>query len=246
MTLNRKQKIFVGGAAALAIAGGGAALAATELSSPSERSAAIVTDAANQLGVAPSKLSDALKKAEENQIDAAVAAGQLTQAQADRMKAAIESGQAPLVGGGFGRHGFDGGRPGFGRRGFGGPGGDLSAATTYLGVTAAQLATDLQSGKSLADVAKAQGKSVDGLVSALVDAAKKNVEAAVAGGRLTRAQATQLESKLQQQITDRVNGTFRMGPDGEHGFRHGFDDGEGGAGPPSSGGGTGTFGGTTA
>src|SRR4051794_34285371 len=69
----RNKKIVAGTVAALAVAGGGAAIGATQLSSPSQRSAAIVTDAAQQLGVQPSALSDALKKAEKKQVDAAVA-----------------------------------------------------------------------------------------------------------------------------------------------------------------------------
>ena len=44
----------------------------------------------------------------------------------------------------------------------------MTAASTYLGVSTADLKTQLQSGKSLADVANATpGKSRDGLVSAL-------------------------------------------------------------------------------
>ena len=92
-----RRKIVAGGIAALAVAGGGAAIAASQLDSPSQRSAAIVNDAANQLGVQPGALSDALKNAEKKQIDAAVAAGQMTKEQGDAAKAAIDSGKAPLV-----------------------------------------------------------------------------------------------------------------------------------------------------
>jgi hypothetical protein len=248
MRMSRKQKFLVGGVAALAILGGGGAVAATQLT-PSERSTAIINDAASQLGVAPSALSNALKKAEENQIDAAVAAGELTQAQADRIKAAIEAGQAPLIGG-LG-HG-----PGFGHRGFGlgGPAGGLDAAATYLGVSADTLRSDLESGKTLADVAKAQGKTVDGLVSALVDAATTKIDAAVKAGELTQTQATQVESNLTQRVTDQVNGTFpprlgggfgirHLGPDDDGGFRGGFGGGLGAPrlGGDSNGGGSGTF-----
>jgi hypothetical protein len=237
MSLSRKQKIVLGGVAALAILGAGGAIAATQLT-PSERSTAIINDAAGQLGVQPSALSNALKKAEENQIDAAVAAGQLTKDQGDKLKAAIESGQAPVIGGlggfGFGHHGF-----GFGHGGPGGPGGALDAAATYLGVSADTLRSDLAGGKSLADVAKAQGKSVDGLVTAIVDAQKKQLDAAVSAGKLTQAQATQIESNLEQRVTNLVNGTLPARPDGGFGFRHhdgGPDDDFGGPGGGSFGG----------
>ena len=62
------------------------------------------------------------------------------------------------------------GGPGGPRLGFGGgpgPRGDLGPAAKYLGVTDQQLFSDLRAGRSLADVAKAQNKSVDGLKAAL-------------------------------------------------------------------------------
>lgn len=196
MDRSTKTKIVAGAVAAAAIAGGGAAVAATQLRSPSEESQAIVNDAAAQLGVQPQALSNALKKALENRVDAAVADGRLTKEQGDALKQRIESGQAPLfgLGGGPGGH-----HPG-------GHFGDLDAAASYLGLTEDQLRTQLQSGKTLADVAKAQGKSVDGLIDALVAAVKKDLDDAVADGRLTKAQADQILADMKQRITDRVNG----------------------------------------
>ena len=195
MDRSTKTKLVVGAVAAAAVAGGGAAIAATKLGSPSQESQAIVNDAAAQLGVQPQALSNALKKALENRVDAAVAAGRLTKEQGAELKQRIESGDAPLfLAPGFrGHHGF-------------GHLGDLDAAASYLGLTEDQLRTELQSGKTLADVAKAQGKSVDGLVDALVADAKKHLDDAVADGRITKAQEEQILGDLQQRITDRVNG----------------------------------------
>ncbi len=67
---------------------------------------------------------------------------------------------------------------------------------TYLGVTAAQLRTDLQSGQSLADVATAQGKTVSGLEDAIVADASSHLD------------ATQL-ANLKSHLDDIVN---RTGP----------------------------------
>jgi hypothetical protein len=194
MTSSLKRKLVAGAVAAVAVAGGGAAIAATQFGSPREESQAIVNDAAQQLGVQPSALSDALKKALKNRVDAAVEAGRVTKEQGDALKARIDSGDVPIFG--------------FGHRGFAhhGPFGDLATAAQYLGLTTAQLDTKLDSGKTLAQVAKEQDKSVDGLIQALTDAAKKKLDAGVAAGRLTKSQEESILSDLKQRITDRVNG----------------------------------------
>ena len=99
-----------------------------------------------------------------NAVDAAVAAGRLTKAQGGGMKQRIEAGGFPLFGMGAG--------PGFEHHEmFGG----LDAAAAYLGLTGDELQTQLASGKSLADIAKSKGKSVDGLV----DARKRGVSVRV-------------------------------------------------------------------
>src|ERR1700675_1592499 len=67
------------------------AVAASRALSPGEESKAVIDDAAAQLGVKPSALSDALKQALKNRLDAAVAAGRLPKAQAERLKVRIGS-----------------------------------------------------------------------------------------------------------------------------------------------------------
>ena len=69
--------------------------------------------------------------------------------------------------------------PGFGH----GPGGfDLSTAASYLGLTASELQTQLQSGKTLAQIANAtSGKSADGVIQALVAADTTRITAFVNG-----------------------------------------------------------------
>jgi hypothetical protein len=86
-------------------------------------------------------------------------------------------------------------------------GGLLQTAATFLGVSASDLQSDLQSGKSLADVAKAQGKSVDDLVTALLAPAKKNLDQAVTDGKITQAQETAILNKMTTALTDLVNNT---------------------------------------
>jgi hypothetical protein len=197
----RDKTIIAGAAAAVAVAGAGAAIAGTGALSPEDRSKAVIDDAAKELGVEPSELSDALKHALENRIDEAVQAGRLTEAQGKALKERIESSDVPLVFGGIG----PGDRPGVGHFGHFGLVGVLETAASYLGIEEDDLREALADGKSLAEVAKAEGKSVDGLVDALVADAKKRLDAAVDDGRLTKEQATELEEDLRERVTGFVN-----------------------------------------
>jgi hypothetical protein len=82
----------------------------------------------------------------------------------------------------------------------------LEGAAAYLGLSEEQLAHELEGGKSLAEVATAQGKSVDGLKQALLDAAKTGLDQAVADGDLTAEEAQAILSKLRAGVDDLVNG----------------------------------------
>jgi hypothetical protein len=209
MDSSTKRKVAAGAAALVVIAGGGGAIAATQLS-PKQEQQTVLKDAASELGVTPDQLSAALKSALEKRIDAAVAAGRITKAEGDAMKQRIESGDFPLFGLGPGPGMFE-------HHAFGG----LDAAASYLGLTEEQLHAQLESGKNLADVAKAQGKSLDGLVQALVADAKKHLDDAVADGRITKSQETQMLSKLEEGIRATVNGRRPpLGPRPGFGFRH--------------------------
>jgi hypothetical protein len=211
-----KRKVAVGTAAALALAGGGAAVAAKKLAfSSSTESKAVVDDAAKQLGVEPSALSNALKKALSDRVDAAVAAGRLTKAQGDELKQRIQSDQFPLFGGLGGPGRF------FGHFGHFGHFPGLDTAASYLGLTEAQVKTQLESGKTLAQIAKDQNKSVDGLVAALKNDAKQKLDDVVAAGRLTKAQEERILSDLDQRITDLVNGKLMRPPNAGGLFRAG-------------------------
>ena len=194
----------MGAAALLAATGAGAALASSQDGSPSSDSKAVIDDAAKRLGIPSSKLSDALKQALSARIDAAVAAGRLTKGEGDALKARIQSNDFPL----FGRPHRGSGHFSFIGR--------LEAAAGYIGITEAQLRTELESGKSLAQVAQDHGKSVDGLIDALVAAAKDKLDDAVAAGRLTEDQETRMLDALKDRITSAVNNT---GDRGDRRFR---------------------------
>jgi hypothetical protein len=193
-----KRALAVAAVAGAVAVGGGAAIAASGDSSTSPSS--FLDAVAKHLGISSDKLRDATKAAAIDQVDAALAAGRITQAQADELKSRIQSGEiAPFFG-----HGLFG---------FGGHlGHHLDAAASYLGLSTDELRTKLEAGQSLADVAKAQGKSVDGLKQALLDDEKKELDQAVADGALTRAQADAILARKQQRLDDILNGTFpRLG-----------------------------------
>ena len=210
MDSNTKRKLAVGVAAGLLLVGAGGALAAEKLTSPKGESQAIINDAAQRLGVAPAKLNDALKAALKDRVDAAVADGRLTKAQGDALKKQIDAGETPLIfGGGPGPHGGPG--FGFGMEHRAGPG-SLETAAKYIGITEAQLQTELQNGKSLADVATAHGKTVGGLVDALTADVQKKLDAAVKAGHLTQSQADDMLTELKSHLTDFVNGTMPAMP----------------------------------
>lgn len=193
---SRKRRLIVATAAVLAVAGGGAAIGATQLGSPEDERQAVVNDAAKKLGVTPRALSSALKEALVNRVDAAVAAGRITKAQGDALKARIRSGVVPFL------FGFRG--PGVGRH----FGADLDVAAGYLGITEDQLRADLSAGKTLAAIAKAKGKSVDGLIDVLYNAEKKELDEAVADGRLTKEQEQAILARVRDRVTAKVNGAL--------------------------------------
>ncbi len=221
MKLKGKRTAAIGAAAALAVAGGGVAYAAA---TGTDHRDALLRDAAGRLNVSPGELRSALEGAFGDQLDQAVKDGKLTQQQADQIKQRVKQYGLPLGG-----PGGPGGPGPMGGPNHGPIGASLDAAASYLGVTRAELARQLQSGKSLADVARAQGKSVDGLEQALVDEAKTRLDRAVADRQLTADQRDQILREVQEHVSDIVNGRA-SGPLGHHGWRGGP------GGPPPMGG----------
>ena len=230
--LKSKRTLAVAGALALGVGAGGA-IAASKDSTTSGNG--FLARVAGHLGISTQKLQDATNAAAIDQVDADLEAGRITKAQADEMKARINAGVVPLFFGGPHRFGDFGHHRGFGGFGFH-RGGHLSAAADYLGLTVPELLQKLSGGSSLADVAKAQGKSVDGLEEAMLADAKTHLDQAVKDGMLTKAQATRMLNELKSRIDQIVNGTFR-GP-GERGefHRRGGPPGDAGLGflPPAA------------
>jgi hypothetical protein len=186
----------LGGGGPVAAAATYLGLTPAELRSQLESGKTLGQIADQTSGKSASGLIGALVAAASKRIDAAVSAGKLTQSQAATFKTNLNARITALVNGTGHRHVGE-----IGHRG-----GLIKAAVTYLGITPQQLFTQLQSGKTLAQVADGtHGKSSGGLIDALVAATTKDIDAAVAAGKLTQSQASTFASNLHQRITAFVN-----------------------------------------
>jgi DNA-binding phage protein len=103
-----------------------------------------------------------------------------------------------------------------------GPGGargmmnDIAAAAAYIGMTDTDLRTKLQAGQTLTQIATAAGKTRDGLIAAMVADGNAKIDAAVAAGTLTAAQAAEKKASLTAHVTAEVDATRVGGPGGRH------------------------------
>ncbi|HET7051089.1 MAG TPA: hypothetical protein VFI54_22670 [Solirubrobacteraceae bacterium] len=220
-----KRKLVIGSTVLAVAAFAGGAVAATQGSSKNPRQQ-YLDDVAKRLNVTPAQLDSALKGAALDQLAAAVKAGKLTQAQANALKQRIQQGAAggaPFLGPprAFGPRGLGPGPLGLGlgRAMFFGPDAPAAAVAKYLGLTEAQLVKQIESGKSLADIAKAQGKTPAGLEQAITAAAKARLDKAVANNRITAAQEQQMLKALSAGIDQIVNSAP---PKGAPAFGFGF------------------------
>jgi hypothetical protein len=201
--LSKKLVIGAAGLVLLGGAGGAVAVAATQSSAASGRQA-YIDDVAKRLNVSPGALTTAMKAAGDDRIEAAVAAGRITRSRADALKQRLEhGGGAPF----FGHR--------FGRGGLGGHG----VAAHYLGISVATLRSDLESGKSLAQIASSTpGKSVEGLKAAIVSAKKTRLDQAVSSGSITSQQEQERLGRLSSRIEALLQRTAAGGPRGDPGF----------------------------
>ena len=217
----QRRKLWVTGAAIAALAGGAGIAVGAASDEAKKRESAVLSSAAKDLGVSADDLKSALGKAQDAQIDQAVKDGKITQAQADEMKKRrAETGL--VLGGPGGRHGGPGGPGGpGGRRGGKGFGGRavMEAVAKELGLTEAQLHDQLHDGKTLAEIAKAKGKTLDELKAVAKKAGEAEIDAAVKDGKLTAAQAKDAKAHLAEHIARLgegrgFGGKGRRGPGG--------------------------------
>jgi AraC-like DNA-binding protein len=203
-----KGKVAIGLAALALAAFAGGAYAATQNSGPSTRQA-FLDDVAKRLHVTPGQLDQALSGAFDDQLQAAVKDGRLTQAEANALEQRLKRGGAvpalPFGFFGFGPRALLGPPKLFGGIGLLAGPGSLHAAATYLGLSDAQLARQLSSGKSLAQIATTKGKSVSGLEQAMTAAVKTRLDMLVAAKVITATQEQKILARLSARISKQVN-----------------------------------------
>ena len=179
-----------------AVVAGGAGVAIASVSSkddPRKAEQTVLDNAAKRLDVTPQKLRDALAAAQDDQLDEAVKNGDLTQKQADAIRQRRKQFGSVLGHGGKG--------PLLHRKHLGGPAfGLFSDLAKSLDLSAKELRSKLRDGKSIADVAKAQGKSLADVRSAVKAAAKTRTDKAVKDDDLTRKQADALLEHLDRRL----------------------------------------------
>jgi polyhydroxyalkanoate synthesis regulator phasin len=201
MKLNRWIVLPAAGLAALIIGVAAVEAAPSPSASPTTSknyAQTFVDKLAGILHLTPAATQDALKQAQLQTVDQMLKDGQITQQQADAMKARINAGQGLGSGFGFGRHGGGG----FG--GFKGNGAlmqslttaELNAAASALHMSTADLQSALRSGKSLSALETQQKVSDSAVRTAMKNAAKGVLDNAVKAGTITQAQADAILSRL--------------------------------------------------
>ena len=158
------------------------------------------TPAADPAAARSARIADALKPL--------VTDGTITQAQADKVTAAL---QAALPTGG--RGGPDGmGHGGRGSRGRFGAG--LSVVATAIGIPEADLRTALQGGQTIAQVAQAHNVTADAVIAALRADLQTRLDKEVTAGTITQTQADQRKADAATRFTDLVNNAAPLGGHG--------------------------------
>ncbi len=169
-----------------------------------------LADVAEANGVARQTVIDGIVAAVNAEIDAAVEAGKLTAAQADRYRDGIADKAAGWV-----DHSMDERRFG-GDRGMRGQAGldaqDCDGMAELVGAADCQtLMESLASGDTLAEIAEANGVAPQTVIDTLVARMDEELDAKVASGDLTEAKAAAIRAMLSEQIAGFVNDGFGGG-----------------------------------
>lgn len=230
-SLPRAARVYLTAVGAVAVAGvavvvtgaatGTPLLAASPSPSPSPGSGTnycnrFTGHLASNLGKSQSQVQKAISDAISQTIDDAVKNGDLTQSQANAIKAKVSSNAngAQCAGGLRGIPGViargGGFRPGIGGARFN----ELDEVAKALGITTAQLQQDLQSGKTVQQLASAQGMDENAFRTKLTGVARTDLDQQVKSGAITQNQENAILQRIQNGPLPLWNGTppKRSGP----------------------------------
>jgi len=170
---------------------------------------AFLDNLAAALNIQRATLDNAITTAGNRTIDDAVQQGKLTQSQGDALKLRLQNGDIGVLR----KRGHIPGPAATVLRDL--PRTMLDAAAQTLGMTPAELLTQLRGGQTLAQIAQAKGTTEQAVIDAALAAAKTRLNQAVTDGDLTQAQAdtiyTQLEQKGSRLFTPRGRGFHGRG-----------------------------------
>jgi hypothetical protein len=165
-------------------------LTAVDASSASAQCSTFMKHFAVEIGKTQAQINSAFQKAIADTLADEVKSGQITQAQADAIKAKLAN-QTPC-------NLPDVRTPGGNKTAIGAYMQQyLAAAASALGITQTQLTTDLKSGQSLSQIAAAQHVSEADFRTKLIAGLKPALDQAVAGKKITAAQEQAIITRLQ-------------------------------------------------
>lgn len=153
---------------------------------------------AQNLNISTDELTAAITTTELQTVDDLLASGKITQAQADKLKEAINSGK------GLGRlllkrHELREKAMTALRHQIG------ASAAEAVGISVEELRDELQSGKSIADVAAEHDVSLDTVKSQIMSDVAAKLDQAVAGGRITQTREDEILQRLTQNLDAMLN-----------------------------------------
>jgi hypothetical protein len=223
--LPRPAKIYLAAVGVIGVAGV-AGIVTVAAASPSPRPSAspnageaycstFTGHLATNLGKSPSQVQKAISDAVGQTLNDAVKNGDLTQKQADAIKARIDGQSCPAAVPGLGGPGRLGPRelgPGLGfgghRRALGG----LDEYARALGISQTELEQDLRAGRTIQDIAVSRGMDESAFRSKLVATTRSDLDAQVKAGNLTQKQEDAILQRLQNDPLPLWDRTFPPRP----------------------------------
>jgi uncharacterized protein (DUF2267 family) len=206
----RAARIYVGAVGGLFVAGcavlATVVVASAASPSPSPKPGSANCDrftqhVANNLGKTPDQVRKAINDAIGQTLNDAVKNGEMTQQQADSIKARLGSSSAcvgvPRFGpGGFGRSIFRG---------------TMADIATALGISQSELQQDLQSGKTVKDIAASKGMDENAFRQKYAAAVKADLDQQVKSGNVTQTQEDTILQRIQNAELPFWNGAVHRG-----------------------------------